>query len=104
MSLRVNIFKFFSLETAKPIEAKFHVAPPWDGGMKVCSKWSRSHDQYAAMPIYGKTLKKTLKKIFFSRTKQPMTLNVGMQHRVFKYYHVYSNDHPGLTFTYFTAR
>ena len=22
-------FQFFSLETAKPIEAKFHVAPPW---------------------------------------------------------------------------
>ena len=25
---------FFSLETAKPIEAKFHVDPPWDGGRK----------------------------------------------------------------------
>ena len=22
---------FFSLETARPIEAKFHVEPPWDG-------------------------------------------------------------------------
>ena len=27
-----------------------------------------------------------------------------MQHRVLKYYQVYSNDDPGLTFTYFTAR
>ena len=23
--------KFFSLETARPIEATFHVEPPWDG-------------------------------------------------------------------------
>ena len=33
-----------------------------------------------------------------------MTLNVGMQHRVFEYYQVCSNDAPGLTMTYFTAR
>ena len=26
---------FFSLETPKQIEAKFHVEPPWDRGMKV---------------------------------------------------------------------
>ena len=26
---------FFSLETPRPIEAKFHVAPPLNGGMKV---------------------------------------------------------------------
>ena len=24
---------FFSLGTARQIEAKFHVEPPWDGGM-----------------------------------------------------------------------
>ena len=33
-----------------------------------------------------------------------MTLKLGMQHRVLKYYQVYSNDAPGLTLTYFTAR
>ena len=33
-----------------------------------------------------------------------MTLKVCMQHRVLKYYHVCSNDDPGLTLTYFTAR
>ena len=33
-----------------------------------------------------------------------MTLKVGMQHRVFEYYQFYSNDAPGLTLTYFTAR
>ena len=27
----------FSLQTARPIEAKLHVDPPWDGGMKVYS-------------------------------------------------------------------
>ena len=32
-----------------------------------------------------------------------MTLKVGMQHWVLKYYLVCSNDAPGLTLTYFTA-
>ena len=37
-SLRFTTFSnFFFLETARPIEAEFHVEPPWDGGMKVCS-------------------------------------------------------------------
>ena len=40
----------------------------------------------ATMPIYGKN--------FFSGTKQPLTLKVGMQHRVLKYYQVCSNDDP----------
>ena len=53
----------------------------------------------ATMPIYGKNLKKT-----FSGTKRPMTLKLGMQHRVLEYYQVYSNNDPGLTLTYFTAR
>ena len=46
---------------------------------------------------------KTLK-IFFSGTKKPMTLKLGMQHQVREYYQVYSNDDPGLTLTYLTAR
>ena len=33
-----------------------------------------------------------------------MTLKLGMHHRVLKYYQVSSNDDPGLTLTYFTAR
>ena len=33
-----------------------------------------------------------------------MALKLGMQHQVHKFYQVYSNDDPGLTFTYFTAR
>ena len=33
-----------------------------------------------------------------------MTLKLGMQHWVLKYYQVCSNDDPELTLTYFTAR
>ena len=33
-----------------------------------------------------------------------MTLKHGMQHWVLEYYQVCSNDDPGLTLTYFTAR
>ena len=33
-----------------------------------------------------------------------MTLKLGMQHGVLKYYQVYSNDDHGLTTTYFMAR
>ena len=33
-----------------------------------------------------------------------MTLKLGMQHQVLEYYQVCSNDDPGLTWTYFTAR
>ena len=33
-----------------------------------------------------------------------MTLKVGMQHWVLEYYQVCSNDDPGMTLTYFTAR
>ena len=54
----------------------------------------------AAMAIYGKNLKQ----IFFSGTKRPMTLNLGMHNRVLEYYKVCSNDDPGLNLTYFTAR
>ena len=53
-----------------------------------------------AMAIYGKNLKK----IFFSGTKRPMTLNLGMHHLLLEHYQDCSNDDPGLTLTYFTAR
>ena len=33
-----------------------------------------------------------------------MTLKLGMQHWVLKYYQVSSNDDPWLTLTYFTVR
>ena len=33
-----------------------------------------------------------------------MTLNLGIRHQVLEYYQVCSNDDPGLTLTYFTAK
>ena len=54
-SLRFNILFYFSLENAKPIEAKFHLYPPWDEGMKVCSNDPGHMTNMATMPIYGKT-------------------------------------------------
>ena len=52
------------------------------------------------MPIYGKNFKK----IFSSRTERSMTLKLGMQHLMLKYYQISSNDDPELTLTYYMAR
>ena len=68
--------------------------------MKVFLNGPGHMTKMAAMPIYGKDLKK----IFFSGTKRPMTLNLGTRHRVLEYYKVCSNEDPGLTLTYFTTR
>ena len=43
-------------------------------------------------------------KFFFSGTKRQMTLKLGIQHQMLEYYQVCSNDDPGLTSIYFTAR
>ena len=69
-------------------------------GNERCSKSPGHMTKMAAMPIYVKNLKK----IFFSATKRPMTLKFCMQHRMLECYQLYSNDDPGLTLTYFTAR
>ena len=45
---------FFPLETAKPVEAKFHLYPSWDGGTKICSNGPVHMTNMAAVPIYGK--------------------------------------------------
>ena len=47
---------FFSLETASPIETKFHGEPPWDEGMKVNTNALCHLTNMAAMPIYDKNL------------------------------------------------
>ena len=63
--------------------------PSWE-----VEKYGTDHmTKMAAMPIYGK---KPLK-IFFSRTKSPIILKLGMKH----WEH---NDDPVLTLIYFTAR
>ena len=46
---------------------------------------------------------KTLK-IFFSGTKRPMTLKLGLQHRVLEYYQVCLNDDPELTLNLFYGK
>ena len=47
---------FFFLETAKPIEAKFHVEPPLDKGMKVSSTGPGHMTKMATVPMYGENL------------------------------------------------
>ena len=56
MSTFSNIF---FPETTGLIAAKFHMEPPWDGGTKVCSNSPGHMTKMAAMPIYGKSLKKS---------------------------------------------
>ena len=96
----MSTFSNISSETTGPIKVKFHIDAPWNRGTEVYSTGPGHMTKIAAMPIYGKNLKK----IFFTGTKRPMTLKVGMQHWVLKCYQVYSNDDPGLTLTYFMAR
>ena len=60
-NLSDSIFlNFFSSITNWPIEAKFHVEPPWDGGMKACSNDLGHMTKMATMPIYGKTFNNLL--------------------------------------------
>ena len=63
-------------KTAKPIVAKFHVEPQWDGKKKVYLNGLGHMTKMAAIPIYGKKNEK----FFFSETKRLMTLKVCMQH------------------------
>ena len=66
-----------SSETTRPIKSKFLMEPLWLGEKKVCSNGPGHMTKMAAMPIYGKNLKK-----IFSGTKTPMTLKLDMQHVV----------------------
>ena len=50
---------FFSLNNSKSVEAKFHLKPSWDRGMKECSNNPGHMTNLAAMPIYGKNMKKS---------------------------------------------
>ena len=61
-------------QTIGPIELKFHVKTPHDKLAKIYAKYIGHMTKMAAMPIYGKNHLK----IFFSRTRRPMTLGLGM--------------------------
>ena len=69
-----TISNIFFSETTGPIELKFHMETPKDGVTKVCSNGPGHMTKMAAMPIYGKTPLK----IFYSRTRRPMTSGLGM--------------------------
>ena len=56
------------------MELKFHVKTPDDKSAKICTKYFGHMTKMAATPIYGKNLLK----IFFSRTRRPVTLRLGM--------------------------
>ena len=45
-----------SSETALPINAKFYVEPPWEGGTNVCINDPGHMTKMVAMPIHGKNL------------------------------------------------
>ena len=85
-----------------PIEAKFHVEPPWDGETKLCSKGPGYITKMAAMPIYSKNLKENLL-LRNQKADDLETWFAGLQHRVLEYYQFCSNDDPGLILAYFTA-
>ena len=51
-SLRFTFSNFFSLETARSIKAKFHVKPPWDRRMKICSNGPGHMTNIAPLPIW----------------------------------------------------
>ena len=74
--------------------------PPWVGGMKVCSPHLGHMTKMAATPLYGKNPLK----IFFSGTTGLIFTKLGMYYWGLQPIIDYSNDDPGLTLTYFTAR
>ena len=47
---------------------------------------------------------KKLQKIFFSRTRKPLILKLGMKHQAMVLYRIYTNHDPEMILTYFTAR
>ena len=68
--------------------------------MKVYINGQGHLTKMAAMAINSK---KKLK-IFFSRTRRPMILKLGIKHQPMELYKVYINRDPWVTLTYFTAR
>ena len=72
----------------------------WVGGKKV---YINGHGHMTKMAAMAINRKKRLK-IFFSRTRRPMILKLGVKHQVMELYKVYINHDHGMTLTFFTAR
>ena len=73
---------------------------PFDKPAKIYAKYFGHMTKMAATPIYGKNLLK----IFFSRTRRPVTLRLGMYYWGCGTYQVCSNDDPRVTLAYLTSR
>ena len=96
---RPHSLNIFSSETSRPIsQISYGASLGW--GNESLFKWYWSHDQDGR---HADILVKSLKNLLL-QNQRPMILKLGMQHRVLEYYQVCSNDDPGLTLTYLTAR
>ena len=72
---------------------------PYDRLAKICTNCTGHITKMATTPIYGKTPLN----IFFSRTKRPMALGLGMLHGRCGSYQICTNDEFRLALTYFMA-
>ena len=63
-------------QTIGEIELKFHVNTPYYKLAKIYTKYVGHMTKMTATPIYSKNPLK----IFFSRTRRPVTLELGMLH------------------------
>ena len=72
-ALEVWVSIVFS-QTVGPIELKFHVKTPYAKLIKIFTKYFGHMTKMTSMPIYDKNPLK----IFFSRTRRPVTLGLGM--------------------------
>ena len=73
---------------------------PYDWLAKIYTKCYGHMTKMATMPIYGKNSLN----IFFSGTKRPLALGLGMQLWECGPYQVCTNDESRLTLSYFMAR
>ena len=87
---------FFFLETAWPIETKFYVKHPWDGGTKVWSKGLGHMAKVATMSIYRKNL--IISSSLEPKSRWPWKLVCSIKYSsATKFVQI-------MTLTYFTAR
>ena len=63
-----------SLETTRPFELKFHMKTPYDRLDKIYTNCTGHMTKRATKPFFGKNPLN----IFFSGTKRPMALGLGM--------------------------
>ena len=61
-------------ETTRPFELKFHMKTPYDRLAKIFTNFIGHMTKMATTPIYGKNPLN----VFFSGTKMPMALGLGM--------------------------